>query len=121
MKCGDEKMGEFIDKDRVLRILKRYSTENGSSLGFHSGAVDCVMEEIDMIEPTDVEPVRHGKWIEQRQSFDILGGSGTCTGTYPTCSLCGTFETGLHLRTEFCPGCGAKMDGGDEDARSCGL
>ena len=64
----------------------------------------------------DWVPVAHGRWIEQRHTFDLPSGGGTCTGTYPTCCLCGAFETGLHLRTAYCPGCGAKMDKEEDNA-----
>lgn len=35
--------------------------------------------------------------------------------------MCSAFETGLCKPTTYCPNCGAKMDGGDENAGSCGL
>lgn len=48
------------------------------------------------IPSADVAPVRHGRWEEYGKTW--------------WCSECG-FETGL--RWDYCPDCGARMDGGD--------
>ena len=48
------------------------------------------------------EPVRHGRWIEK--PF-LLG-----TSNY--CSLCDSFYGMPHGKFNYCPNCGAKMDGG---------
>lgn len=56
----------------------------------------------------DVAPIRHGHWIEQ------------CEESLYSCSACGaewvTIEgTPKENDMDFCPHCGAKMDGGDEE------
>ena len=58
----------------------------------------------------DAEPVRHGTWEMRRKTINT--DFATMTGTYPTCSLCGYVEYGVDKSTPYCPGCGAKMDGG---------
>ena len=57
------------------------------------------------ISPSDVTPVRHGRWIDK--------------GEYAVCTECGgrsgTQYDGVEpipLMTQFCPNCGAIMDGG---------
>lgn len=57
------------------------------------------------IHTADVAPVRHGRWIDK--------------GEYAVCTECGgrsgTQYDGVEpipLMTQFCPNCGAKMDGG---------
>lgn len=57
----------------------------------------------------EVAPVRHGRWIDK--------------GEYAVCMECGgrsgTQYDGVEpipLMTQFCPNCGAKMDGGVDDA-----
>ena len=59
------------------------------------------------ISPSDVTPVRHGRWIDK--------------GKYAVCTECGgrsgTQYDGVEpipLMTQFCPNCGAIMDGGAE-------
>lgn len=56
-----------------------------------------------------VAPVVHGRWIDK--------------GEYAVCTECGgrsgTQYDGVEpipLMTQFCPNCGAKMDGGVDDA-----
>ena len=52
---------------------------------------------------TEYQPVRHGRW--NIRTFD-----SPREGYY--CSECGTVEW---RTSRFCPNCGAKMDGGDEN------
>ena len=68
------------------------------------------------IEPTpavDPEPVRPATWAMRRKT--IKTDFATLTGTYPTCSLCGHAEFGMDKSTPYCPNCGAKMDGGEDN------
>ena len=62
-----------------------------------------------MATPTaDVEAVRHGEWTREENPF-FLGGVGRC-------SLCGyAYLIGTMVNgSEYCPNCGAKMDGGKQ-------
>ena len=45
-------------------------------------------------------PVKHGRWIINSDGY------------YPQCSECMSEPQGRAM-TDFCPHCGAKMDGGD--------
>ena len=51
----------------------------------------------------DVEPVKHGHWISEN--------------FYTHCSACGKMaiydKYGQEFESDYCPHCGAKMDGGD--------
>lgn len=58
----------------------------------------CVKGDLETSLPTDAQPVKHGKW-------EI-----NCDGNYPYCSEC---ECSPARATNYCPNCGAKMDGGD--------
>lgn len=79
----------------------------------NNGKFDCMMNENRCINPAaDVAPVRHGRWEDSTDEW--LG-----TDVY-TCSKCresyvlveGTPKENLW---NYCPNCGAKMDGGDCD------
>ena len=68
------------------------------------------------IAPTiDAEPVRHGRWIEDEKAYP-----GPDLSNY-VCSSCkrvgGTWIKCLKSENLFtyCPWCGAKMDGGEND------
>ena len=54
----------------------------------------------------DVAPVRHGYWI-RHDDADIV--EGYYVPEYE-CSKCGTWKKD---DSDFCPDCGAKMDGGE--------
>ena len=72
----------------------------------NNGKFDCLMDENRYINPAaDVAPVVHGRWIEDHD--------------YLKCAECGVmvkwdftfFDIG---NWNYCPNCGAKMDGGDK-------
>ena len=55
----------------------------------------------------DVAPVRHGRWVEkEKYTFGIMY----------DCSLCGNRILDNGHPWNYCPNCGAKMDGGVDDA-----
>lgn len=65
---------------------------------------------INMIEDApaaDVAPVRHGRWIEQEKyTFGVMY----------DCSICCDRILDNGHSWNYCPNCGAKMDGGDNSA-----
>ena len=71
------------------------------SLGLYDGC-EYDTKLIDEIPAADVAPVRHGRWIMHDDEFGL-----TCE-----CSVC-------HIETmgdgNYCPNCGAKMDGGNQN------
>lgn len=111
-------MVEYLDRDKIMKILQRYSTQNGSSLGLHSGAIDCAMEEIERVPTADVEPVRHEHWVPigEREIFRFYGAFDVPQSETKMEYSCSTEECWIQTtyRYPFCPGCGAKMDGRKE-------
>ena len=55
----------------------------------------------------EVSPVRHGKWIDAYPDIEP-----NPMFMYGICSECG-FEQGISKYLNYCPNCGAKMDGCD--------
>ena len=98
---------EYIEREVVLHIIDKYGCNNGSVLGYHSGAVDCAGAEIGQIPAADVVEVRHGKWIQPHWK-----NSNYCCN----CSECG--REAMHADYQWdkngiyplCPHCGAIMD-----------
>ena len=107
-------MAEYIKRETALSLVQPDAPEDEKAAVTIATAKKLVRDIVRRTPAADVAPVVHGRWIEQRHTFDLPSGGGTCTGTYPTCCLCGAFETGLHLRTAYCPGCGAMMDREDK-------
>lgn len=64
---------------------------------------------INELPTVDAEPVRHGEWlpIKMEMSFGTLNGV--------KCSLCGKEK--VREGSNYCPNCGAKMDGGKENGK----
>lgn len=74
------------------------------------------MDAMDYIEdaPTiDAQPVKHGKWVMHKAPFPIqsIYSCSECNSSVPG----NIFVVGCDF--EFCPYCGAKMDGGVEGAK----
>ena len=73
----------------------------------HYGATTEIIEKMPTIEAT---PVVHGRW--EKHKPDQHG------NRKPKCSVCGEYHLAWwseHTRCNFCPNCGAKMEGGVSD------
>ena len=90
----------YINAELLLDNLKK---QYGEDLGWQ-GPVN--MSDVGMMiedAPTaDVQEVRHGEWVDNGIQDSMLS----------ECSLCG-FPCGA-CTFNFCPNCGAKMDGGNK-------
>lgn len=92
-------MAEYIEKQKAI---------NACFDGWNNTPKDCVSN-IKAIEPVDVAPVVHGEYIGEYDGY--ADGNPVCDMWY--CSVCGCcFEDWDEKPTyNFCPNCGAKMDG----------
>lgn len=91
-------MMRLIDAD----ALPRY---NGYAL-----SADAVAWAVERAPTIDAVPVVHGEWVVSRTDYSWNGAE------YPThckCNQCGR-EVPYQDRDNYCPNCGAKMDGGAE-------
>ena len=98
-------MSRYIDADKLLEVL------NGFTKFYHLDMLS-VGTFIDMVTdmPTaDVVEVKHGRWIKDR----LCSTSG---GTYGVrrCSVCEDYYQDVGYGWNYCPNCGAKMEG-EED------
>ena len=89
---------EYIRRDDAIKIAEKYGLANGSVLGRHTGLADCIASEISCLPAANVAPVVHGRWKRYGRN---LG----------ECSNCGEI---VNIRYNYCPNCGAEMDGGDD-------
>ena len=89
-------MAEYINRERARFEAKRYFKN-----------MDEIQEDLDMLfcmlPAENVAPVRHGRWVHH-----IAGGKqiSACW-----CSVCNVEH---ETEQNYCPNCGAKMDGGAE-------
>jgi hypothetical protein len=67
------------------------------------------------IPAADVAPVVHGRWISWEEAGNFVPSPDR-----HECSVCHdaaqVLVNGFELLSDYCPNCGAKMDGGDSDA-----
>lgn len=95
--------------DKPYYSIRYYDTSDNSwHIGFSSYELKFVVEwlktEFDIVE-SEIEPVRHGKWIRYEKD-------GAIFADYE-CSICSAYPTG-GIRSYFCPNCGAAMFDGKE-------
>lgn len=91
-------MKEYIDKEKAIQILTDSSDAYGT-FSVERSIYLIARQKVKNIPAADVAEVRHGEWIEGK--------------SLEKCSLCG--KKGF-LDWKYCPKCGAKMDGGNENA-----
>lgn len=90
-------MAEYIERETAVRAVMMAKWVDGSD-----GAM--AMEIVASPAAADVAPVVHGRWIPFHSKI---------SGDIQYCSAC---EIGFAAKADYCPHCGAKMDGGDSDA-----
>lgn len=94
-------MTKYIEREKLINELQCLP-EQGELL--YLGVYDCV----NTTPTADVQEVKHGKWIDREADLGYK--------VYQ-CSVCEEeycLETGSPQENgyNFCPNCGAKMDGG---------
>ena len=92
-------MADYIDREKIFSIWRSMPAP---------ASVTSLAAAISQTPAADVAPVRHGRWLT--------------TGAYPHhlyCSVCyktyaknAKWVDELDLPTNYCPNCGAKMEGG---------
>lgn len=104
-------MGDLIDREKVIEAVKRYGKEAISAGRKILDPVDdiaAISRMIAAMPAVDAVPVVHGRWIPRKGKWFV----------YFQCSVCGEkisypSADGKAL-TNYCPNCGAKMDGEEE-------
>lgn len=93
-------MAEYITKKQVIEWFSCYGHDD-KQIRFEDLSFD-----IQNMNPEDVAPVVHGRWIHTTIEDDDWGS----TFHSWACSNC-DFSTGQNQNgTNYCPNCGARMD-----------
>lgn len=127
-------MTDYIKRTDAVKIAEKYGLANGSVLGRHTGLADCIARDISDLPAADVAEVVHGTPVTEVRTRTIVGYHeeiGVLAGDrstlyrrnmvhadipYDKCPICGaTLCSRWH---NFCGKCGAKLDGGFDDATS---
>ena len=108
-------IAEYLDRSSLVARMKYYEEHTTEESGEHY-AYSVALREIRNAPAADVAEVVHGEWLRSDDDWNSL--------TTIQCSSCGEewcFETDDDvslLNYKHCPNCGAKMDGGFDDATS---
>lgn len=105
-------MAEYIERETLRKILKDWRDAHADADDEQGcGLLEDVIWEVDAQPAADVAPVVHGQWDDSGR-YTFPGGS-----TAVRCTECGCALTVSEFRLNnwnYCPVCGAKMDGGAE-------
>lgn len=100
-------MAEYIEREALMRRIKEiHCAECDSYHGVRCRAcwVDDTLDYIDSEPAAYVAPVVHGRWVEkEKYTFGIMY----------DCSLCENRILDNGHPWNYCPNCGAKMDGAE--------
>ena len=104
-------MDEYIEKQKAVDLLielekefQQFKPFNGFEHAMYRELCEAKIA-IEKLPAADVVPVVHGRWIDDGRGIIIC----------PECKR----GYNLHAKyTHYCPNCGAKMDGGDNNEKS---
>ena len=91
----------------ILDIMKNPDSEFATDDyidGFSDG-ISAAIKELEAFPTADVAPVKHGHWVKEKS--DVL--------IHWHCSVCKNCYYLEEPNANYCPNCGAKMDGGEEN------
>lgn len=110
-------MAEYIEREILLK--KNFYSENCNSEENRWNDY-AIKDIIRHIPAADVAPVKHGHWVYNQNGHDWGLGAWEC-------SLCHSVNNNLpidkrfspyvYAGSKYCPNCGAKMDGGNDNDR----
>lgn len=95
-------MAEYIEREELLELYRMDDpvlNENGHV------PLPVIRQNIMDIPAADVAPVRHGEWEI------VVGSNGK---EYMVCTCCRVSQDLTGVFT-YCPNCGCRMDGGDDE------
>lgn len=103
-------MAKYIDRqaliDQCEEIIKQEWNKKAAPVSW-SDAYESFVDDIEEIPAADVAPVKHGEWFVVEHSNHLNVTCSVCRARYYV------YKKGqYHIeQSNFCPNCGAKMDG----------
>lgn len=98
-------MADFVSREAAIKVIRDYGKGAISDGMTALDPVDDIVSlarAMEWLDAADVAPVRHGQWLPTESPF-----MAECND----CSECGC-RIVIGLDWDYCPVCGAKMDGG---------
>ena len=94
---------EYIERDMYYQKINGLSKGGCGDYPLYCLAINDCMNVLDEMPAADVAPVKHGCWVKEKS--DVL--------IHWHCSVCETCYFLEEPNADYCPHCGAQMDGGD--------
>ena len=106
-------MDDYIRRQAAIDAIKTWGLIDGLSEG---QAIEILADK-EKLHAADVAPVVHGKWIPHSEKSREYIGTVLVHVMYDywLCDTCGYRVENGQPMYNFCPNCGAKMDGGESD------
>ena len=98
-------MPDLIERHALLKKVYEHTQER-ERMTDGEWCRKCIYE----APKVEAEPVRHGRWIVHTTWHGMFG------LIHSECSECKFDRNGDLSTWKFCPNCGARMDGGDDNA-----
>ena len=97
-------MSDYIKKETMRRIIREQEHIHGIR---GAGWIELAM---DREKPVDVDTVGHGRWVTWEEILHVDKRAPNNLGVF--CSMCNKHSDNM---TNYCPVCGAEMDGGEKN------
>ena len=106
-------MAKYIECEALIEHMKDLPTwwadsggVYGQAMKYPEGMFDCddVINSVDNAPAADVVEVKHGEWLSNAQTDEYV--CSKCDGIAPV-----DCEKEDFYKSNYCPNCGAKMDG----------
>ena len=96
---------EYIRREAAIEEIDKWLDAVGTALvgkglSYYGELIGCIED----TPAADVAPVVHGEWIGNKGGFWEMA----------TCSMCDEKYPCVGMAPNFCPNCGARMDGAAE-------
>ena len=130
-------MAEYIERDAISEEIRKYYYKNPPNFSYGEGfdrGLDRAQRAILDAPAADVSPVRHGRWLLEANKdkvncrWNVTAECSNCcdekkeiwAGFFPNVPDWLARDTALIdaksvKLSNYCPNCGAKMDGGDNN------
>ena len=131
-------MTEYIERDAISEEIRKYYYKNPPNFSYGEGfdrGLDRAQRAIFNAPAADVVPVRHGRWLLEANKdkvncrWNVTAECSNCcdekkeiwAGFFPNVPDWLARDTALIdaksvKLSNYCPNCGAKMDGGDDNS-----
>jgi hypothetical protein len=91
---------DYIKKEPIVEFITKGLNNPDKTKAYGYDAIE-ILKEIEYAPEADVEEVKHAFWRENKTEYMLYG-----------CSNC---DCRVDYEFNYCPNCGAKMDGGGKD------